>query len=128
MTDNPLDGLAGALGGLDMGSLLEQAQQMQDQMMQAQRRLAEATVDGTVAGGAVTVTVNGVGELLTVAIRAGEFDGSDIDDLTDLGDLVVAAYRDAKAQADEMAAASLSPLTGGLGEGPGLPDIGKLGF
>ncbi|MGK2874710.1 MAG: YbaB/EbfC family nucleoid-associated protein [Nocardioides sp.] len=128
MTDNPLDGLAGALGGLDMGSLLAQAQQMQDQMMQAQRRLAEATVDGTVAGGAVTVTVNGVGELLTVAIRAGEFDGSDIDDLTDLGDLVVAAYRDAKAQADEMAAASLSPLTGGLGEGPGLPDIGKLGF
>ena len=35
---------------------------MQEQLEQAQQRLAETTVDGTVAGGAVTVRVNGVGE------------------------------------------------------------------
>ena len=55
------------------------------------------------AGGAVTVTVNGIGELQAVDIKAGGFDGSSDDDLSDLGDLIVAAYRDAKAQADALA-------------------------
>ena len=79
-----------------MNALLQQAQQMQEQLASAQERLADATAEGTVAGGAVTVTVNGVGELVKVAIKAGQFDGADADDLSDLGDMIVAAYRDAK--------------------------------
>jgi DNA-binding protein YbaB len=62
--------------------------------------------------------VSGIGELQAVSIRAGTFDGSSDDDLNDLGDLVVAAYRDAKAQADAMAGEALGPLAGG-GSGPG---------
>ena len=85
---------------------------------------------GALAGGAVTVRVNGVGELTGVDIKAGGFDGSDADDLSDLGDMIVAAYRDAKAQADTMAGEALGPLAGGGmpgGDGPGgLP--GQLGF
>lgn len=118
MTQNPFDALGG--GGLDMNALLQQAQQMQEQLQSAQARLAEATVDGTVAGGAVTVTVNGVGELVGVAVKAGEFDGADPDQLADLGDMVVAAYRDAKAQADALAGEALGPLAGG----GGLPGLG----
>ena len=34
----------------------------------------------------MTVTVNGIGELQSVQIKAGDFDGSSADDLTDLGD------------------------------------------
>ena len=68
--------------------------------------------------------MNGVGELVGVEIKAGGFDGSDPDDLSDLGDMIVAAYRDAKAQADALAGEALGPLAGG-GEG-GLP--GQLGF
>ena len=34
--------------GFDMNALLQQAQQMQEQMMSAQQELAETTVDGTV--------------------------------------------------------------------------------
>ena len=123
MTQNPFDALGGA-GGFDMNALLQQAQQMQEQLASAQQRLTETTVDGTVAGGAVTVTVNGVGELVGVEIRAGEFDGAEPDDLSDLGDMIVAAYRDAKAQADAMAGEALGPLAGG-GAG-GLP--GQLGL
>ena len=125
---NPFDALGG--GGFDMNALLQQAQQMQAQLQEAQQRLAEATVDGTVAGGAVTVTVSGVGELVGVAIKAGQFDGSDADDLSDLGDMVVAAYRDAKAQADALAGEALGPLAGGLGgdQPGGLPGLGQLGF
>ena len=130
MTQNPFEGLGGGGGGFDMNALLQQAQQMQAQLQDAQQRLAEATVDGTVAGGAVTVTVSGVGELVGVAIKAGQFDGSDADDLSDLGDMVVAAYRDAKAQADALAGEALGPLAGGLGgdQPGGLPGLGQLGF
>jgi DNA-binding protein YbaB len=92
--------------------------------------LAETTVEGTVAGGAVTVEVNGVGELTGVQIKAGGFDSSDPDDLADLGDMIVAAYRDAKAQADALAGEALGPLAGG--GLPGAPDTpgapGQLGF
>ena len=113
------------LGGFDMNALLQQAQQMQQQMMDAQAQLAEATVEGTVADGLVTVTVTGTGELVGVKIRRGSFDP---DDTEDLEDLIVAAYRDARAKSDALASEKLGPLAGGLGGGesggPGSP----LGF
>ncbi|HQR27850.1 MAG TPA: YbaB/EbfC family nucleoid-associated protein [Nocardioides sp.] len=116
MTENPFDALGGA-GGFDMNALLAQAQQMQEQLQGAQARLAEETVEGSVAGGSVTVTLTGVGDLVGVAIAPGSFDGDSAEDLADLGDLLVAAYRDAKAQVEQLAANALGPLGGGL---PGL--------
>ncbi len=116
MTQNPFDALG---GGFDMNALLQQAQQMQQQLEEAQAALAKQTVDGTVAGGAVIVTANGVGELVGVTIRSGEFDGSDPDDLSDLSDLIVAAYRDARAKSEALAGDSLGPLSEGLGGGAG---------
>ena len=120
MTENPFDALG---GGFDMNALLQQAQQMQQQLEEAQANLARQTVDGTVAGGSVTVTANGIGELVGVTIRAGEFDGTDPDDLADLSDLIVAAYRDARAKSEALAGDSLGPLSEGLGGG-----AGGLGF
>ncbi|UDY23722.1 YbaB/EbfC family nucleoid-associated protein [Nocardioides sp. Kera G14] len=126
MSENPF-------GNLDLNALLGQAQAMQANLAEAQERLAESTVTGTVAGGAVTVTVSGVGELVKVDLKTGEFDGSDPDALADLGDLIVAAYRDAKAQADALASQSLGPITGGPGgllggnDDPQAPPR-KLGF
>jgi nucleoid-associated protein EbfC len=121
MTQNPFESLGGG-GGFDMNALLQQAQQMQEQLEDAQSRLADARVEGTVAGGQVSVTVNGVGDLVGVQIKTGGFDGSDADDLSDLGDMIVAAYRDAKAQADTMASEALGPLAGG---GGGIPGLGQ---
>jgi DNA-binding YbaB/EbfC family protein len=100
--------------GFDMNALLQQAQQMQEQVMAAQQSLSETTVEGTVSDGLVTVTVNGTGDLVAVKIRKDSFDPAEPEDLEDL---IVAAYRDAKSQAEEMAAQTLGPLTGGLGGG-----------
>ena len=116
MTDNPFDALG---GGFDMNALLQQAQQMQEQLSSAQARLADERVEGSVAGGAVTVTVSGIGDLVSVAIRPGTFDGDSAEDLADLADLLVAAFRDAKSRSDELASQTLGPLAGG-----GLPGLG----
>jgi DNA-binding YbaB/EbfC family protein len=129
MTDseNPF----GEGGGFDMNALLQQAQQMQEQMMSAQQELAEATVDGTVGDGLVSVTVSGTGELVGVKIRKDSFDPADTEDLEDL---IVAAYRDARAKSEALAAEKLGPLAGGLGGlggmgGPGDDaGPGQLGF
>lgn len=110
MTQNPF-----GEGGFDLGAMLEQAQQMQAQLMQTQADLATQEVDGNAGG--VRVTLTGVGELTGVEIPAGTFDGTDPDSLADLADLVVAAYRDAKGQVDALSTAALGPLAGGLGLG-----------
>jgi DNA-binding YbaB/EbfC family protein len=119
---NPFEALGA--GGFDMNALLQQAQQMQEQLAQAQQQLHDTEVEGTV--GSVSVKVNGVGELTSVTITPGGFDAADAEALTDLGDMIVAAYRDAKAKADAMATEALGPLAGGLGGPPSAP--GQLGF
>jgi DNA-binding YbaB/EbfC family protein len=125
---NPFEALGA--GGFDMNALLQQAQQMQEQLAQAQQQLHDTEVEGTV--GSVTVKVNGVGELTAVDVTPGGFDADDAESLSDLGDMVVAAYRDAKAKADAMATEALGPLAGGMGGmgGPGGPPAapGQLGF
>jgi DNA-binding protein YbaB len=106
---------------------------MQEDLQAAQQRLAEATVEGSVAGGAVKVTVNGAGEHTGVTISPDVVgDPAELADyLEELGDYVVAAYRDARARADELATETLGPLAGGL---PGLPGAdpgaspGQIGF
>jgi DNA-binding YbaB/EbfC family protein len=116
-------------GGLDMNALLQQAQQMQEQMMSAQAELAEATVEGTVGDGLVTVTVSGTGELVGVKIRRNSFDPAETEDLEDL---IVAAYRDARGKSEALAGEVLGPfaaLGGGLGGEDEQPGPGKqLGF
>jgi nucleoid-associated protein EbfC len=114
-------------GGMDMGALLQQAQQMQQQLQQAQQQLAEAMVEGTAGGEAVTVSVSGVGDLEGVVIKPGGFDGNNEEDLTDLGDLIVAAYRDAKTRADAKAAETLGPMAQMLGGGAQGPGAGPGG-
>ena len=117
-------------GGFDMNALLQQAQQMQQQMVSAQEELADARVDGTVGDGLVTVTVSGTGELVGVKIKKDSFDPAEPEDLEDL---IVAAFRDARAKADALAAEAMGPLAGGLGglggdQGQGGPGGAPFGF
>jgi len=101
----------------DMSGFLAQAQAMQQQLLNAQQELAETEVKGTAGGDLVTATVTGMGELVGLVIKP---EAVDPDDTETLADLVVAAVRDANAQAQALASAKLGPLAGGLGGG-GLP-------
>lgn len=103
----------------NMAQLMKQAQKMQQQMAQAQQQLAQAEVTGSSGGGLVTATVTGAGEVLTVKIDPSVVDPSDVESLEDL---VIAAIRDAAANAQELQQSTMGPLAGGLG-GLGLPGM-----
>ena len=96
----------------DMSGLLAQAQAMQQQLLDAQRELAEATVEGSAGGDVVIATVSGAGELLGLVIKP---EAVDPEDTETLADLVLAAVRDATGKSQALAAAKLGPLAGGMG-------------
>ena len=116
-------------GTPDMQQLMQQAQQMQQDLMTAQEELAQAEVKGTSGGGLVTATVNGVGELQSLDIKPEACDPADTETLADL---VVAAVHDAASNAQALASQKLGPLAQGLGGlpggqpggGPSLPGAG----
>ena len=113
----------GGGGAPNMQQLMQQAQKMQQQLEQAQAELAAAEVTGSAGGGLVSATVNGTGELLSLAIDPKAVDPDDVETLQDL---VVAAVRDANRQVSELAAEKMGPVTGGLGGslgGLGLPGL-----
>ncbi len=109
------DDLAGALGGLDLGSLLDMAGQVQQQMEDAQHHAADTVVTGTAGGGAVEVTASGTGEFRAVTISPDV-----VDDIEMLQDLVLAAVRHAMEQVQELQSASMGGLGGAFG---GLGDL-----
>jgi len=102
----------------DMASILQQAQQMQQQLMAAQAEIAETEVTGQAGGGLVVATVKGTGEVVGLTIDPKVVDPDDIETLQDL---VIGAIADASKAAQNVASEKLGPLAGGLGGMPGLP-------
>ena len=98
---------------IDFSALLEQAQQMQSQLMEAQAAAAEQVVEGTAGGGMVKITVNGGMEFQRVSIDPRAVDP---DDIGMLEDLVLAALHDALAKVNDINQQAM----GGLGMGGGL--------
>jgi DNA-binding YbaB/EbfC family protein len=108
----------------DLNALLNQAMEMQSQLIEAQAQAAEAEVTGTAGGGAVEITVTGSMQFVDVTISP---DAVDPDDVAMLEDLVLAALNDAVAQIDAMQRASMPAIDlGSLGLG-GLTDDAPAG-
>jgi nucleoid-associated protein EbfC len=99
-------------GNLDINKLMQQAQQMQQQMAEAQEQLATETVEASAGGGLVTVRASGNGEILTIKIDPKAIDP---DDPELLEDMVLAAVNEALRSAQSLAQSKLGVVTGGLG-------------
>ena len=113
-------------GQLDMQQLLAAAQQMQEQLMNAQQELADAEVSGTAGGGLVTARVNGQGELVDLSIAPEAIDPDDLEETAQtIADLVLAAVRDAYGRAGDLQQEKMGPFATALGGGamPGLPEM-----
>lgn len=103
----------------DIASIMQQAQQMQQQLMAAQAEISQAEVSGQAGGGLVRATVKGTGELVGLTIDPKVVDPDDVETLQDL---IIGAVADASNVAQSVAAEKLGPLAGGLGGGSlGLP-------
>jgi DNA-binding YbaB/EbfC family protein len=107
-------------GGFDINKLMQQAQQMQAQMAQAQEEIANEVVEASAGGGMVTVKANGAGEVLEIKIDPKAIDP---DDPEMLADMVLAAVNEALRSGRNLMESKLSgmlpPGLGGLGI-PGL--------
>jgi nucleoid-associated protein EbfC len=114
----------------DLGGLLEQAGQMQQQLAAAQAEAEDTVVEGSAGGGAVRVSVTGGSEFRSVTIQPGAVDP---DDLSLLEDLVLAAVNDAMAQVAELQRSAAASVDlggidlGGLlgGSETGGPETGE---
>lgn len=104
----------------NMQQLMKQAQKMQAQLLAAQDEIAKTIVEGSAGGGLVKATMTGAGELTALEIGPAAVDADDIETLQDL---VVAAVRDAKRVADDLAAQTMGPLAGGMSGSLGIPGL-----
>jgi len=104
---------------MDFNKMMEQVQQMQTQMQQAQEELKNETVQATAGGGMVTVTATGSGEIKEIKIDPKAIDP---DDPELLEDMVLAAVNEALRSAHGLIEAKLGPAMGGL-SGLGLPGL-----
>jgi len=115
-------------GQLDMQQLLAAAQQMQEQLLNAQEELADAEVEGSAGGGLVKAIVNGQGELVDLTIAAAAIDpASPEESAQTVADLVLAAVRDANRAAGELQQQKMGPFAAGFGGTPG-GESGLPGF
>jgi DNA-binding YbaB/EbfC family protein len=96
--------------------MMQQAQKLQAQLLKAQEELAELTVEASSGGGAVTVTMNGQQQILSVKIAKEVVNPEDVEMLEDM---VLTAVKEASVKAQEAAAKKMGGLTGGL-KIPGL--------
>jgi DNA-binding YbaB/EbfC family protein len=98
---------------MDMRFLMKQAQAMQAKLQEAQANLR---AEGTAGGSSVKIVVNGSKEVQSVSISK---DVVDPEDMSMLEDLILAAFKDAAAKADE----AMGKITGGLTGGMNIPGL-----
>jgi len=104
----------------NIGQLMKQAQQMQENMRRMQEQLATLEVEGQSGAGMVKVQMTCKHEVKRISIDPSLFG----DDREMLEDLVAAAFNDASRRVESTIAEKMSGMTAGLG----LPAGFKLPF
>ena len=99
-------------GGMNMQSMMKQAQQMQARL---QEEIAAIRVEASSGGGMVTVKMDGQKNCLGVKI-----DPEAAGDAEMLQDMVQAAFNEAARKVDEESQKKTSGMLGGMGLPPGL--------
>ena len=99
----------------NMSGLLQQAQQMQRKMMEVDKKLNEMEVTGSVSGGLVTITMIGKGDVKGVKIDASLKEDTEV-----LEDLILAAFSEAKKNADKLSETEMKSVSGGMPMPPGI--------
>lgn len=104
----------GMSGGMNQMNMMKQAQKMQQELLKMQEDLETQTYEAAAGGGAVTASVSGKRELVSLQIDP---DAVDPDDVEMLQDMIVAAVNEALRKAETSASEGMSKITGGLNLG-----------
>ncbi|MEZ6130399.1 MAG: YbaB/EbfC family nucleoid-associated protein [Planctomycetaceae bacterium] len=102
----------------NLGSMMQQAQQMQSRMAEAKARMTDVRVEGSAGGEMVRVIASGDMKITAVHIEQSLVDSQDREMLEEL---VAAATNQALQKARDAAAEAMSEVAGGL-DIPGLGD------
>jgi DNA-binding YbaB/EbfC family protein len=113
----------GMPGGFDMNALMKQAQQMQNDMLQAQEQLKDEVVEASAGGGMVKVKMGGDLTLREITIDPEAIDPEESEILADM---VQAAVNEGLRAAQELASSKMGGVTGGMGGG-GMGGLGLPG-
>ena len=98
-------------GGGGQAGMMQQLQRLQQQMSEAQEKLAQETVSATAGGGAVKVTMTGDQKCQSVEIAPALLKDADAEMLQDL---VLTAVNLALDKSRELQEQTMGPLAGGL--------------
>ncbi len=96
-------------GGMNMQSMLKQAQKMQEEMLKKQKELEERELIGASGGGMVEVVITGKNTIKAVRIKP---EAVDPDDVEMLEDLIMAAIKDAQGQVERLNSEIMGPMGG----------------
>ena len=103
---------------MDMNKMMQQVQELQAQMAQAQEELKNETVEASAGGGMVTVKATGDLHITEIKISP---EAIDPDDPEMLADMVLAAVNEALRSAQALAESKLGGMAG-------MGDLGGLGL
>ncbi len=100
----------------DLGNLMKQAQQMQENMKDMQEKLASVEVEGQSGAGMVKVVMTCRHDVKSIHIDESLVG----DDKEMLEDLIAAAFNDAVRRVETTSQEQMAELTGGMGLPPGM--------
>ncbi|MEY2883649.1 MAG: hypothetical protein RL490_1373 [Pseudomonadota bacterium] len=100
-----------------LDELMKAAQAVQEQMAQAQAKLDDIMVEGASGGGLIKVRATARGRITGIDIDSSMLMPESKEMLEDL---IVAAFNDAKAKADQAGSAEMNKLTAGMPLPPGF--------
>lgn len=101
----------------NMAKMMKQLQKAQAQMSRMQDEIGEETVESSSGGGMVRVVASGHKQLVSLQIEP-EALGEENKEM--LEEMIIAAVNEAFNRVDEMVAAKMQELTGGLNLPPGM--------
>ncbi|HWR96550.1 MAG TPA: YbaB/EbfC family nucleoid-associated protein [Arenimonas sp.] len=99
----------------NIAQMMQKAQRMQENMQKVQEELAQMEVTGQSGGGVVKVTITGKMEA-----RKVQLDPAALVDAEMLEDLIVAAFNDAVAKANDESNKRMAAVTAGMPLPPGM--------
>ena len=101
----------------NLADIMKQAGQMQARMAEMQARLEATTIEGQSGGGMIKVKMTGKSVVTSLDIDSSLLKA---DEKEILEDLIIAALADAKNKAENIMAAEMKTVTGGMPLPPGF--------